>query len=50
MDNDYYRKTLKSPNKKKVQIIISEILLGSVSIITTSTMSILNPSIGIVIT
>ena len=36
-------------NKKKVLLIITEISFGSGSATTTSTMSILNPSIGIVL-
>ena len=37
-------------NKKKVLSIFTEILIGSGSAISTSTMSLLNPSIGIVLT
>ena len=37
-------------NKKKVLLINTEILIGSGSAISTSTMSIINPSIGIVLT
>ena len=33
-------------NKKKVLLIITEILIGSGSAISTSTMSLINPSIG----
>ena len=47
---EYYRKKFKSLNKKKVLLIITEILIGSGSAITTSTMSIINPSISIVLT
>ena len=50
IDNDYYKKKYKSLNKKKVLIIITEILIGSGSAIGTSTMSLINPSIGIVLT
>ena len=39
----------KSLYKNKVLFIITEILLGSGSAITTSTMSLKNPSIGIVL-
>ena len=49
VDNEYYKK-YKSLNKKKVLLIISEILVGSGSAISTSTMSLINPSIGIVLT
>ena len=40
----------KSLNKKKVLVIIKQISLGSRSAISTSTMSLINPSIGIVLT
>ena len=50
VDNDYYKKKYKSLNKKKILLIITEILIGSGSAISTSTMSIINPSIGILLT
>ena len=50
VDNEYYKKKYKSLNKKKVLLIITEILIGSGSAIGTSTMSLVNPSIGIVLT
>ena len=49
-DNESYKKKYKSLNKKKVLLIITEILIGSSSAISTSTMSLINPSIGIVLT
>ena len=49
-DNESYKKKYKSLNKKKVLLIITEILVGSGSAIGTSTMSLINPSIGIVLT
>ena len=49
VDNEYYKKKYKSLNKKKVLLIITEILIGSGSVISTSTMSLINPSIGIVL-
>ena len=49
-DSESYKKKYKSLNKKKVLKIITEILVGSGSAIGTSTMSLLNPSIGIVLT
>ena len=49
-DNEKYKKKNKSLNKKKVLLIITEILVGSGSAISTSTMSLLNPSIGVVLT
>ena len=50
IDNEFYKKNFKTLNKKKILFIISEILIGSGSAISTSTMSIINPSIGIVLT
>ena len=49
-DNEKYKKIYKSLNKKKILLIITEILVGSGSAIGTSTMSLTNPSIGIVVT
>ena len=47
VDNEYYKKKYKSLNKKKVLLIITEILIGSGSAITSSTFSFINPSVGI---
>ena len=49
IDNEDYKKTYKSLNKKKVVLIITEILNGSGSVVSTSTMSLINPTIGIVL-
>ena len=49
IDNENYKKKYKSLNKK-MSLIITEILIGSGSAKGTSTMSIINPSIGIVLT
>ena len=46
-DNEYYKKKYKSLDKKKVLLIITEILIGSGSAVTFSTFSLINPSIGI---
>ena len=46
-DNEYYKKKYESLNKKKVLLIITEILIRSGSAITSSTFSFINPSIGI---
>ena len=46
-DNAYYQKKYNSLNKKKVLLIITEILIGSGSAVTSSTFSLTNPSIGI---
>ena len=50
IDNDFYNKKYRSLNEKKVLSIITEVLLGSGSVLTTWTFSIINPSFGIVIT
>ena len=49
-DNESYKKKYKSINKRKLLLIICEILVGSGSAIGTSTMSLINPSISIVLT
>ena len=49
IDNEYYKKKYKSLNEKKVLLTITEILIGSVSAISTSTTSLINPSIGILL-
>ena len=46
-DSESYKKKYKSLNKKKVLLIISEVLIGSGSAITSSTFSLINPSKGI---
>ena len=48
-DNESIKKNYKSLNKKKILLIITEILIGSGSAIGTSTMGLINPSVGIVI-
>ena len=49
IDNDYYKKKYRSLKRERVLILISEILYGSGSAISTSTMSLINPSVGIVL-
>ena len=49
-DNEKYKKIYKSLDKKKILLIITKILIGSGSAISTSTMSLINPIIGIVLT
>ena len=49
-DNESHKKKYKSLKKKKILFIITEILIGSGSAISTSTMSLINPSTGIVLT
>ena len=48
-DNEYYKKKYKNLNKKKVLLIITEILIGSGSAISSSAMSMINPGAGIII-
>ena len=48
-DNESIKKKYKSLNKKKVLLIITEILSGTGSKIGTSMMGLINPSVGIVI-
>ena len=49
IDNEYYKKKHKSLNKKKVLLIITEIVIGSGSAIGSSTMGLINPGAGIII-
>ena len=46
-DSESIKKKYKSLNKKKIFLIITEILVGSGLAITSSTFSLINPSIGI---
>ena len=48
-DNEYYKKKYKSLNKKKLLLIITEILVGSGSAVGSSAMALINPGAGIVI-
>ena len=48
-DNERYKKINKSLNKKKILLIITEILVGTGSAVGSSTMGLINPSVGIVI-
>ena len=48
-DNQYYTKKYKSLNRKKVLLIITEILVGSGSVISSSAVSMINPGAGIII-
>ena len=48
-DNEYYKKKYKSLNKKKILLIITEILVGSGSAVGSSAMALINPGAGIVI-
>ena len=48
-DNEYYKKKYKSLNKKKILLIITETLVGGGSAIGTSSMGLINPSVGIIV-
>ena len=48
VDNEYYKKKYKSLNKKKVLLIITEILVGAGSAVGSSTMGLINPGAGII--
>ena len=48
-DNEKYKKIYKSLNKKKILLIITKILVGTSSAVGSSTMGLINPSVGIVI-
>ena len=50
IDIEYYKKKYKRLNKKKVLLVITDIFIGSRSSVSTSTTSLTNPSIGIVLT
>ena len=49
VDNEYYKKKYKSLNKKKVLLIITEILVGAGPAVGSSTMGLINPGAGIII-
>ena len=49
-EKEYYKKKYKSLNKEKLLLNITETLIGSRSAIGSSTMSFINPTIGIVLT
>ena len=49
LHNEYYKKKYKSLNKKKIMLIITEVLIGGSLTKTSSTLSKTNPSVGIVI-
>ena len=49
VDNEYYKKKYKNLNKKKILLIITETLVGSASAVGSSTMGLISPGAGIVI-
>ena len=48
-DNEYNKKEIETLNKKKILSIFTEILIGSASTISSSTMGLNNPGAGIII-
>ena len=49
VDNKYYKKKYKNLNKKKILLIFTEILVGAGSAVGSSTMGLINPGAGIII-
>ena len=49
VDNEYYKKKYKNLNKEKLLLIITEILVGAGSAVGSSSMALINPGAGIVI-
>ena len=47
IDNDYFRKKYENLKKRRIELFISETLYGSGSGRSSSTFSLLNPSVGI---
>ena len=50
IDNEFYKKKHKSLNKKKLLLIITEILIGAGYAVGISSMALINPGAGIIIT
>ena len=48
IDNEYYKKKLRNLNKKKVLLIITEILVVAGSTLGKSSMALINPGVGII--
>ena len=49
VDKDYYKKKNKTLNKKKILLIITEILVGTGSAVGSSTMGLINPGAVIIV-
>ena len=49
IDKKYYQKKYKNLNKKKLLLIITEILVGSASAVGSSSMGLINPGAGIIV-
>ena len=47
-DSEKYKKKYKSLNKKKILLIVTEIIVGGGSAIGSSTMGLINPSVAII--
>ena len=48
-DNESYKKKYKSLNRKKILLIITEILVGASSAVGSSSMALINPGAGIIV-
>ena len=48
-DDEFYKKNYKKLDKKKILLIITKILVGSASAVGSSTMDLINPGAGIII-
>ena len=48
-DNEYYKKKYKKLNKKKVLIIITELIVGSASAVSSTAMGLINLGAGIIV-
>ena len=49
IDNEFYKKKFKNLNKNKILLILTEILVGTGSAVGSSTMGLINPGGGIII-
>ena len=49
IDNEFYKKKYKTLNNKKKMLVVTEILIGPGSAIGSSTMGLINPGAGIII-
>ena len=49
VDNEYYKRKYKNLNKKKVLLIITERVVGAGSAVGSSTMGLINPGAGIIV-
>ena len=49
IENEYYKKKYKSLNKNTILLIFTKILIGSASALSSSTMGLINPGAGVII-